>query len=222
MPTYPVLSEYQGIPKEYQAGAQWVANPSYQGGGYYAYEGGQQYSYAQLEKLWTDAGGTSADAPFMAYIAKYDESGGYAGAWNSTGATGLWQIEWPSNYSGARQDLFTPLKQAQVAVQMFTKSGYAPWGSDVKQNLGVTPASSVPNENTAVPGGAKAGQSTPAAASTSSGSPFSIGTILGIPNFNWSDFGQRLGLILLGGALILLGIYMLAGKQTMKLVQAVP
>lgn len=220
MAVYPVLGEYQGIPQEYQQGAQWVNNPAYSGGGYYAFEGGQQYSYAQLEKLWTDAGGSANDAPYMAYIAKYDESGGYAGAWNSTGATGLWQIEWPSNYSGARQDLFTPLKQAQVAVSMFAKSGYAPWGSDVKQNLNVSAASSVPNENKPVPGGSAAGQSQQQ--STGGGSSgFSLGTILGIPNFNWSDFGQRLGLILLGGALILLGIYMLAGKQTMKLVQAV-
>lgn len=225
MPLYPVLPEYQGIPQEYQAGAQWVANPAYSGGGYYSYEGGEQYSYAQLERLWTDAGGSSKDAPNMAYIAKYDESGGNAGAWNSTGATGLWQIEWPSNYGGARQDLFTPLKQAQTAVGMFNRSGYSPWGSDVKQNLGVTPASSVPDENKAVPGGSAAGQSSAPIPATDTSATSFLGTtlqsFLGIPNFNWADLGQRLGLILLGAALIILGIYLLAGKQTLRIASAV-
>lgn len=39
------------------------------------------------------------------------------------------------------------------------------------------------------------------------------------PSFSPVDGLERLGLIILGGLLILLGIYMLAGKQTMRLVQ---
>ena len=205
--TYPVLSEYEGIPPQYQAGAQWVPAPEYQGGGYFSDETGEHLDYAQLEKLWIDAGGSAKVAPQMAYIAEYDESGGYTGAWNSTGATGLWQIEYPSNYSGNREDLFTPLQNAEVAVQMYDQSGYSPWGSDVHEDLHIPPAS-------VVPGGAAAGS--PQAASAAS--PGTAASLLGIGNP--SDALQRLGLILLGAALVLLGVYMLAGRQALKLTPA--
>lgn len=151
--SYPVLPEFEGIPPEYQTNVNWVSDPNYQGGGYYSSESGYKYDVAQLEKLWNDAGGDPNVAPDMAYIAAYDESGGYAGAWNSSGATGLWQVEWPSNYSGSREDLFTPLVNAQQAVALYNASGFAPWGSDKYQNLGIPPATSVPGENSPVPGG---------------------------------------------------------------------
>lgn len=214
--TFPVLGEFEGIPSEYQK-ASFVPNSAYQGGGYYAGTGlGQHYSYAQLERLWLDAGGTMQEAPEMAYIAENVESGGDSGDWNSSGATGLWQIEWPSNYSGPREDLFTPLTNARVAVKMFQTSGFSPWGNDPRQNLGIPPAQSVPNEKQAVPGGSSATGNTGSTGTSSSGIGSGIaGGILGSIS---SDTWQRLGLIILGGALILVGIWMLAGRQAISVV----
>ena len=217
---YPTLPEFKGIPPEYQH-AQWVSDPAYQGGGYYSGTGlGQHYNYAQLEKLWLDAGGTMKEAPYMASIAENTESGGDAGDWNSTGATGLWQIEWPLNYKGARQDLFTPLIQAQQAVRMYNQSGYSPWGSDPRTNEHIPPASSVPNENKAVLGGKQGSPSGNGGGNqqgqTTSFNPASLllGGILG--GTDWQSTLERLGLIVLGGILVLVGIWMLAGKQTLK------
>lgn len=51
-------------------------------------------------------------------------------------------------------------------------------------------------------------------APSASSSPFSIWNLAGIPDP--IDALERLGLILLGAALILLGIYLLAGKQTLQ------
>lgn len=230
MVTYPTLPEFQGIPTAYQSGASWVSNPSYQGGGYYSNEAGYNYSLAQLEKLWDDAGGDPAVAPDMAYIAKYDESGGRAGAWNSSGATGLFQIEWPSNFPGPRQELFTPLTNAQEAVRLYNASGFSPWQGDTYENLGVAPASSVPYENSPVPGGASGGGGdTGAGGSGGNGGSGSGSTTQattasfisdlfnGTPNLNISEIFQRIGLIVLGGALLLLGIYMLSNQKTFRL-----
>lgn len=214
---YPVLPEFQGIPQEYQSGAEWVPDAAYQGGGYYADETGQHYDYAQLEKLWTDAGGPASAAPQMAYIAEYDESGGYAGAWNSSGATGLWQIEYPSSYSGNRQDLFTPLVNAEAAVQLYDSSGFAPWQGDKYENLDIPAAQSVPGEDTAVPGGSTTYGSPATETSATSGS--TLGSLLGISD--WQDLAERLGLIILGGLLLLLGIYMMANKQVIQIASKV-
>lgn len=219
---YPTLPEFQGIPAQYQPGAHFVSDSAYQGGGYYSNEAGAQYDYAQLEKLWIDAGGNPAVAPQMAYISKYDESGGYVGAWNSSGATGLWQVEWPMNYGGTRQDLFTPLVNAQQAVKLYNASGFSPWRGDKIGSENIPPATSVPGENSPVPGGNPAGSPTLGQGAGGSGSaasaapqPSTLSQFLGVGNL--ADSLERLGLILLGGGLILLGIYMLAGRQVLKM-----
>jgi hypothetical protein len=212
---YPTLGEFEGVPSAYQAGASWVTNSAYEGGGYWSNEAGEKLSYAQLEKLWDDAGGNPDVAGDMAYIAEYDESGGYVGAWNSSGATGLWQDEWPSNYSGSRQQLFTPLTNAQVAVQLFDESGFSPWGSDPYESLNIPPASSVPGEDSPVTGGndGSGGSASTTAASGSTGT--TLGTLLGTSDLG--DTFERLGLIVLGGALIVVGVMLLAGKQALKI-----
>lgn len=51
-------------------------------------------TFGQLEQLWISAGGPSAWAPTMAGVA-LAESDGDPAATNPSGATGLWQIEWP-------------------------------------------------------------------------------------------------------------------------------
>ncbi len=209
--TYPVLPEFDGIPTVYQS-AVWQPDQHYQGGGYWAGLGlGQHYDIAQLERLWLNAGGPPSAAANMAYIAEYDESGGDTGDWNSSGATGLWQIEWPSNYKGPRQNLFTPLTQAQSAVKLFNAYGYSPWTGDKYMNLGIPPSKTVPNENKAVQGGVPGN-----IALNSWFSPFSsLSSFLG--QFNWLDMAERTGLVIFGGLLILVGIYILAGKQATKI-----
>lgn len=52
------------------------------------------WTYAQLMGIWINNGGATAMAPLMAAVAEV-ESGGNDQATNPSGATGLWQIEWP-------------------------------------------------------------------------------------------------------------------------------
>lgn len=78
-------------------------------------------SYGQLEQLWTQAGGNPQMAPLMAAIAMV-ESGGNPQASNPSGATGLWQIEWPLHAGVAgttsQSQLYDPLTNAQAAVAL--------------------------------------------------------------------------------------------------------
>lgn len=214
---FPTLGRNDGIPKEYQ-NSTWVRNSQYQGGGYWAgYSLGYHYSYAQLEKLWIDAGGDPKVAPQMASIAEA-ESGGYAGAWNSTGATSLWQSEWPANYKGPRKQLFIPIIAARNAVKLYKQAGFTPWGNDPRTDRHIPPARTVPFEHVAV------GKNN--APVTSGGGGGGIVTTSIITNIlgggltsNWKDYASRLGLILLGGVLVLVGIWLIAGQTNMKLEQ---
>lgn len=151
----------QGIPPQYGISeGPWEFQPdlSYAGGGWYsAPQRGQHYNLAQLERIALDAGATPDQAGNLATIAYYSESGGYSGAWNSSGATGLWQEEWPANYGTAsnpktREKLFTPHVNARVAVAQVRNpgTGYSPWGSDAHWDPGIPPAppKSVPGEFT--------------------------------------------------------------------------
>ena len=111
----------QGVPPAYQGHGVFVADPAYDGGGWWSYpDRGTRYDYAQLQRIWLDAGGSPQLAPTMAAIAGQVESGGWNGAWNSTGATGLWQIEWPSSAppGWSREMLFNPLDNAKAAVRL--------------------------------------------------------------------------------------------------------
>ena len=79
-------------------------------------------TFAQLEQLWTSQGGSSVFAPLMAAVAEV-ESGGRTDATNPSGATGLWQIEWPL-YKGlvagatSQTALENPQVNAQAAVKL--------------------------------------------------------------------------------------------------------
>lgn len=76
-------------------------------------------NYAQLQQLWLTNGGPPAWAPTMAAIGLL-ESGGDPNAQNPSGATGIWQVEWPlhSDLSpdGSRQALFDPNNNAKAAI----------------------------------------------------------------------------------------------------------
>lgn len=80
------------------------------------------YSFAQLEQLWLGAGGSKNFAVLMAAVAEV-ESGGRSDALNASGATGIWQIEWPLHKGIApgvtsQQALFDPQVNAAAAVKL--------------------------------------------------------------------------------------------------------
>ena len=91
----------------------------------YTKTGAGDYTLAQLEALWIQAGGNPAVAYNMARIA-IAESGGNPNAYNASGATGLWQIL-GAVVSG---NLYNPLVNAKNAVAKYNAGGYAPWESD--------------------------------------------------------------------------------------------
>lgn len=84
------------------------------------------YSYAQLEGLWIQGGGSATLAPVMAAIAMA-ESGGRSDAvgHNSNGSTdtGLWQINSVHNVSG----MTDPIANAKEAVKIYKSQGLKAW-----------------------------------------------------------------------------------------------
>jgi hypothetical protein len=85
------------------------------------------YSYAQLEGLWVDQGGSKALAPVMAAIA-LAESGGNPDARNPSGATGLWQIL-GAVYPRDAQALTDPQVNAREAVAKYKTQGLSAWAT---------------------------------------------------------------------------------------------
>lgn len=80
------------------------------------------WTYAQLQQLWINNGGARAMAPLMAAIAMV-ESGGNDQAQNPSGATGLWQVEWPLHAgivpcATSRASLLDPNCNARAAVAL--------------------------------------------------------------------------------------------------------
>jgi hypothetical protein len=77
-------------------------------------------TFAQLEQLWLQAGGSKVFAPLMAAVAEVESSGNPT-AYNASGASGLWQIEIPLNASyvpGGAANVFNPLDNAKAAVAL--------------------------------------------------------------------------------------------------------
>lgn len=167
------------------------------------------YSYSQLEQLWVQGGGNKAMAPLMAAIAEA-ESSGNPSAVNATDnngtqtSWGLWQI---SNGTHAQPvaNILDPLVNAQAAVAKYHSQGLGAWGtytSGAYQRYlggkGTAPTSGVSTTGAfGVPG------------LPSSLEPLS-------PSYDLKTFGTELGtiaekfaLVLLGGALILLGLYIM-------------
>lgn len=96
------------------------------------------YTYAQIEQIWIRNGGNRAMAPLMAAIAEV-ESAGDSDAENPSGATGLWQMEWPlySGYvSGAtsRQAYHNPDINAKAAIKLSQNNPSVAPGSPVFNN----------------------------------------------------------------------------------------
>src|SRR5258708_25733655 len=91
------------------------------------------YTFAQLERLWINAGGPGAVGGVGAAMALAESSGNSA-ATNPTDnngtqtSWGLWQI---SNGTHAMPvpNILDPLINAQQAVAKYRASGWAPWGT---------------------------------------------------------------------------------------------
>lgn len=115
---------------------------------------GTQYTYAELEGLWINAGGPKSLAPTMAAIAEA-ESGGCSTAYNSSGATGLWQIL-GAVYPKDQASLTDPATNAREAVAKYKTQGLGAW---VTYTTGAYKAylngSTTPNTN--VPGSGSSG-----------------------------------------------------------------
>jgi len=120
------------------------------------------YTYAQLEELWENAGGSAALAPVMAAIAMA-ESSGNPNAYNSSGASGLWQILGAVNPADQSQ-LFNPIVNAREAVLKYQTQGLDAWvtytnGAYKEFLQGNVPAAS------SLPSGSSSGVSTTSATS---------------------------------------------------------
>lgn len=102
---------------------------------------GAHYTYAQLEKLWIEGGGTRATAPIAAAIAEAESQG-----WsnnvnemdtNGAGSYGLWQINNGTTFSsqgpnyGGPAGWNNPVENARLAVAKYhgAGNGWTPWGT---------------------------------------------------------------------------------------------
>ena len=194
------------------------------------------YSYSQLEGLWDEAGGPSSVAPTMAAVAEaesggrsdnnnYNDSNGRGGTQTSWG---LWQIS-DGTHNMPVANIDDPLVNARAAVAKYRASGFSPWGTYTSGAYRQFLQGNVPPTSPGVTSsGNLALNSQTTGVTTTASNPVVDGIsnfiegLLGIPNANGlagssSDLLERLGLILLGALLVLVGVYMLAGRQALQL-----
>jgi hypothetical protein len=155
---------------------------------------GTLYTYAQLEGLWINAGGSKALAPTMAAIAMA-ESGGCSTAYNASGATGLWQILGAVNPAD-QPNLTDPSVNAKEAVLKYQSQGLTAWTTYTSGAYKAYISGST-TPDTAVPG------------SSSSSSTATVNCVISIPVIGCiMDQAEARALIggLLMGAAVLIGI----------------
>lgn len=170
------------------------------------------YSYSQLEALWKKAGGNPVMAPLMAAIAEA-ESSGNPNATNPTDnngtqtSWGLWQIS-NGTHAQPAPNILNPLVNAEQAVKKYHSQGLGAWGTYTsgayKKYLGG--AGTAPSSGTSSSG--TSGISTTGAFGIP-GLPSQLD-----PSYDFAVLGkdlasiaEKFALVLLGGALILLGLY---------------
>ncbi len=117
------------------------------------------YTFAQLEGLWIQAGGSRALAPIMAAIA-LAESSGNPNAKNATDnggrqtSWGLWQIS-DGTHNEPAPNILDPLVNAQQAVKKYQSQGLNAWGTyssgayEKYMQQGVTPVGYTGSTSTA-------------------------------------------------------------------------
>lgn len=177
--------------------------------------GSGNYTFAQLEALWINAGGSPAMAPVMAAIAEAESSGNPT-AENPSGATGLWQILGAVNPAD-QPDLTNPTVNAKEAVLKYKSQGLDAWVTYTSGAYTAFLANNVPPDYSSVPAGtAVSGGGAVTAASTGGGtcviSMPSIGPIGGGCLFTKSNARAMIGgLCITAGVLIALpGVVILA------------
>lgn len=129
-----------------------------------------QYSFAQLEQLWINAGGPRSIAPVMAAIA-LAESSGNPNATNKTDnggkqtSWGLWQIS-DGTHNMPVANILDPNVNAQQAVKKYHSQGLTAWGTYASgayrqyMKSGVTPDPNLPSGSTPVGGSNGSAQQT--------------------------------------------------------------
>lgn len=175
------------------------------------------YTYAQLKALWISNGGNPAAADIAAAVA-LAESGGNPNAsnTNTNGSIdrGLWQI----NSVHGSQSTFDITGNVKSAIAISGNgSNWSPWvtyntGAYKKFMSPTTAASSAGTPSTSTSGITIPGVTSPGI-SVSSLVQSAINTILDMFGIKGGlkDLFERLGLIILGFALVILGIHLLSG-----------
>jgi Lysozyme like domain len=125
---------------------------------------GGNYSFPELQQLWTQAGGSVTLAPIMAAIA-LAESGGNPNAHHVTrreDSRGLWQINVRAHPSFAHANLYDPAVNAQAAVSVYRSQGLGAWSTYTsgayESYLGNSSTSSSSRYGGTRPGGGAEGQ----------------------------------------------------------------
>jgi hypothetical protein len=157
---------------------------------------GTKYSYAQLEGLWINAGGSKALAPTMAAIAMA-ESDGCSTALNPSGASGLWQILGAVDPSD-QGNLFDPAVNAKEATLKYSSQGLGAWVTYTSGAYkGFLNGSTTPDTNVATLDASDSGSSTASACLAQIGGG-NIAGVVGVPSYCLlTRTGARL---LIGGA----------------------
>jgi Lysozyme like domain len=143
------------------------------------------YTYAQLEQLWINAGGSSATAPVAAAIAEAESSGNSA-AVNATDnngtqtSWGLWQIS-NGTHNQPVPNILDPTVNAAAAVAKYQASGWSPWGTYSSGAYLPHLANNVPPSSAGVP----AGTAVLTAATGSVGAPVP-GCMIAPPSFSFA------------------------------------
>lgn len=173
------------------------------------------YSYAQLKQLWIANGGSPAVADIAAAVAMA-ESGGDSSASNSNtdGSTdrGLWQI----NSVHGSLSTFDVTANTKAAIQISNNGkNWSPWVTFVSGAYKKFLSPTTPASSGALPAGttSASGIGIPGTGGISvSGLVTSaVNALLGMLGLgSLKDMAERAGLIILGFALVILGIHLLA------------
>jgi hypothetical protein len=174
-------------------------------------------SYGELESLWIQAGGPKSLAPLMAAIALAESSGNVTVV-NSIGACGLWQIHpYQNGCTNARSN-------ARMAVQKYRTQGLGAWvtytSGAYKQFLrGNVPPSALAGGGG---GGGAGGISTTGFPSSLDPFQFLLNDVANsVGASGVKDLFVRLGLILFGGLLVLVAVFMLVGRPATQVALSV-
>ncbi len=150
---------------------------------------GTQYSFAQLQGLWINAGGLAAVAPVAAAIA-LAESGGCTTALNATdnGGTqssfGLWQISTGTHTPPSASWADGGTNAALAVAKYKGAGGFSPWGTYASGAYKAFLSGGTPDLN--VPSGSAVGGAATSATLTAAtaGGQVSPTCLFGFPNLN--------------------------------------